>query len=1023
MRAHAPLAAALAAMLSALGCSQETATATLRALDPAGQVSLVCLGRDATGAFTRGLDRSECPDYEYGLQSPNNRRFHALVTQPLTGEVALVDLAVGSAEAVIDYEPTQPGYSFMPVGAEPVSIASTPGGVASFVGVREAGREGIFALPSSCIAPRAQDAPIRDIRTWPACRLPVAPGPLVMLIDPALDDDGNGATAPLVRASCSSGYSDPSELIGRAPAATRGQCPADLATETSTPGRRMLGVMMPSLSEVWVLDAQTLLDREPGSFDACEVEERLPLSGAVSDVAQRVPADLVPSSPSCSPVGLNHGPAPDSYSPWPVDVALDDENRLYVADSDAPLVHVLDVSDPCNLSALPSLEPRSYVDPSAVITTRRVAVSPLTPLGKRYVYAVDGSTTTSAGTLMVFDVSPGSTDRTPIVRPRSPLNSNEPPDRIALGRDVADVEFVFQDFPEPTNGVAVEGIACDPDPALRADAPAAEYRPALDLSAGASPRKLRGAFAFAALSSGQIAVIDVEDLDAACRRPASINTEPTVDLKGCQNDPDVGNGYFLPNGAFTVTDELSCHVVTPHRARSRSFFTNNAGTARSAALLSFPTLTLETGRSVTTDQSDDSKSYPKLLAARHVAGQGEVLSVGPLFYNTDPEGNGTRLDVDPALAERSSVLLSYEEPRNYIPGEEYLATYEGTVRTTSTALFAVDEATGLGSVNEGLNASFCSSGVQDMDLTVDAGRALGVRAADEPAFARRHADYVQIVGALLDEDNRYWSDPNGGARCGAELFQSDVNPTVVPGRSLCDQFFLPPELENEHRDFRIVEAREDVLLVEPRDYSPSISETRRRQLSEFAACCFPGPTAFQIRAGHQWVVRGAAIGFSHAVTTDPTSLRCVADCNPLAMHQRGRAYEISCSENCATDALGRPAIGPARPDVDFACVVGDANNGIDPGEPGSECVFQNLTTRFAIYRGLDESERDMRFHWQLSDGFSPLVIGLTSVNRSRSTPESLLPWPEGGQLIVSDGSARGLTFVSSRNPGSISEVF
>ena len=489
------LPATILPFLASLGCSQDTATATLRALDTVGDVAILCLGRGDSGAFTKGFPREECPDYEFTLDSAYNRRLQAIVTQPRTGEVALVDLAVATSDAVIDFEPTQPGYSFMPVGAEPNSIVSTPGSVASFVSVREAGREGIFALPSSCLAPRAPDEPLRDIRSWPACRLPAAPGPMAILVDPAVDDDGDASTPARVRASCDGPYVDPSELVGQSAAAGR-TCPADLATEASPAGRRKIAVTLPSLSEIWVLDAQELLDREPGSYDLCNVEERYPLQAQVTDAAQQLPADLVPSSASCSPVGFNHGPPVDDYRPFPADLALDDEQRLFIADTAAPVVHVLDVSDPCALSALPSLETRSYTDPTAVITTRKVAVSPLTPSGKRFVYAVDDSTTATAGTLMAFDVSPGSTNRTPIVRERSPLNPSEPPDRVQLGRDVADVEFVSQDFPEPSTGVAVEGVACDPDPALSTDDPATEYRPSADLSLGASPRKLRGTFAF-----------------------------------------------------------------------------------------------------------------------------------------------------------------------------------------------------------------------------------------------------------------------------------------------------------------------------------------------------------------------------------------------------------------------------------------------------------------------------------------------------------------------------------------------
>ena len=169
-------------------------------------------------------------------------------------------------------------------------------------------------------------------------------------------------------------------------------------------------------------------------------------------------------------------------------------------------------------------------------------------------------------------------------------------------------------------------------------------------------------------------------------------------------------------------------------------------------------------------------------------------------------------------------------------------------------------------------------------------------------------------------------------------------------------------------------------------------------------------------------MRGAASGFAHAVTTDPTSLRCVADCNPMAAYQRGRAYEISCNGDCVNDQ-GNPTVGASVPGQDFVCGVDNTADGIDPGEPGAECVYQSLTTRFAIYRGQLASDRDMRFRWQFADGFTPFVIGLTSVDRLRSTPQSIVPWPENGQLILSDGSARGLTFVSSRNPGTISSIF
>jgi hypothetical protein len=712
-----------------VGCGRQNETAALRALRVSGEVSLLCLGPDAEGNLTQGLERSQCPDYEHAPNSAEQRHLIALVTQPSSGEVAAIDVTASPAK-VIDAEPTQPGYSFLPVGAEPTALVTTPGGIASFVGVGETGREGIFGLPSSCISGRQGDTPLRDLRSWPACRLPSAPGPMMLLTDPAVDDDLDPSTPPRVRERCSASYVDPEELIGAAPAAAREDCPADLAREGGPPGRRKLAVTLPALSEIWVLDAQELLDRAPGSFDACVPEKTVVLRPETPDQSERIPSDLQVGSPSCMPVGYDHGPAPVDVRPWPADLALDDASRLYVADSQAPVIHVLDAGDPCTLQSLPGLYPFSYTDPNAIITTRKVAVSPLTTKGQRFVYAVDDSSTTTAGSLIPFDVSPGSTQRTPMVRERASFTPGEPPDRIVLSRDVADVEFAYVDyFPvtDPTTGVAVEGVACNPDPLTPPDSPGALYRTSADRAGGARPTNLRGTFAYAALHSGQIAVVDVEDLDAACRRPREVNHDPVEDAAGCKNDdPNVAAdpGYSIGGAITTVSDELSCNVVVPHRARGRNFFSNPpSGSTVSAGLVSFPSLTLSDGRSVLTDQSDEGRNQPKMLGVPYVAGQRSRVFIGPVEYDTS--NAAALLQLDPSETDHSSVLLSYEEPRAFIPNEDFTATYEGVVRTEREALFRPPaEGSSVGTVEEGVNASFCSAGVQDLDLIAEVGQSL-----------------------------------------------------------------------------------------------------------------------------------------------------------------------------------------------------------------------------------------------------------------------------------------------------------
>jgi hypothetical protein len=270
---------------------------------------------------------------------------------------------------------------------------------------------------------------------------------------------------------------------------------------------------------------------------------------------------------------------------------------------------------------------------------------------------------------------------------------------------------------------------------------------------------------------------------------------------------------------------------------------------------------------------------------------------------------------------------------------------------------------------------------------------------------------VQITGPLLDEDDEYWR--TGGAQCGAELLAGVSQGNEQRGRPLCEELFGTPQVPTSLRDLRIVAASEDSLSLEPRE-APGArrnSETRRRQLMQLVSCCFPEPTAYVVRAGNQWVIRGGASGVAHHVRSDPNTHRCVNDCSPLTQRLVGRAFEISCSGDCPANAEGRLSVGRATAD-DFVCVADDTTGGVQPGQRGSECVFQSITSRLAFYRGLDDTKRDTRFRWQLTDGFGPLSISLTSTDLLVSTPRSLLALPELGQLLITDGTAAGLTFLN-----------
>src|SRR5512140_1343128 len=106
---------------------------------------------------------------------------------------------------------------------------------------------------------------------------------------------------------------------------------------------------------------------------------------------------------------LNHGP-PNPGNPEPGGfAALDDpttgEHRLFVADRGLAIIHDIDATDTCKMADDgPPLFPMSFLDPGRTVTTKKVAVSPLTTDGKRYLYAIDEF---DVGSVMAFDVSPG----------------------------------------------------------------------------------------------------------------------------------------------------------------------------------------------------------------------------------------------------------------------------------------------------------------------------------------------------------------------------------------------------------------------------------------------------------------------------------------------------------------------------------------------------------------------------------------------------------------------------------------
>jgi hypothetical protein len=998
-----------------LGCSDQEVVAQLRSLSASEDALFLC--RDDAG---NGHPYAECPDRDAtdDLTPTKHLSIYALVSQTLSDEVAVVNVTAGN---VVDTDPSTPGFGFLRVGGRPVAMATTPGGKASFVATADVGRNGLFALPTTCLGAPAAGEPHRDLTTWPACRLPHTPGEIVMVVQPTKSPGGamtsadGGAAAGGAGAGGAPDVSDAPGASGAGGAAADGVCTADLTTEGGVEGSRKIIVSFPDTGQLAVIDAQSVLNQEPGKFPDCVLEASLPLKAEVpAGVTQVLPADL---ATTCSEVPPPTAPVPSAMAPRPAGFALSD-GKLYIADRAAPVIHVVDISDTSNLTELPSLLPMSLREPQRVVTTRRVAVSPLTPSGKRFVYAIDSEDRPFAS-VMAFDVSPGSTDPTPIVRAGAPELPGEKPDRLSLDGPARDVTFAYRDIPyvDPDTGAAQFGDRCNPDPTINPKSPAALARPSTDLSVGARPGLLRGLFGFILQTDGKIAIIDVDDFDAECRRPATVGES----FRGCQADKwesdftasQAGGIQTDENTHQLVTGEVSCRVVEPNRIRSAHPVVNNSSSSasREPSLRTFPQLTVPS-----TAPTADSVERPRILAVpfeeKGAFVDADVL-VGAAVYSTNPmaaqplETNPNGRDSE-LMESQNAVILPPLEPRSYASESRVQVVYEGSYAGNRNAGFweglTPEQDPGTQPlVLVDASLSFCGAGVYDQVEMADYGQnELGLSVDDAAAFGLEHADYVQITSDFpAADDPDYWTHLN--AQRDAKLPKAS--------RDRCDELFLAWDADplSLSRNLKVVSAFDGRLVLQPGN-----KKIRLRDFRE----CFPGAMTYRLRAGKHWVVLHND-SFIHDVVAAGKDSACVRSCNPLKKWSKARVFEISSrADNC------RKAGDPGDPldlrvgcaaEGEVACVYDQGpkgkGRGVSLADTAARCIFSGLNERFALYRGRVETPPDATFTWQTTGGFTPLIMSMGQLSASVS-PQSIQYLGPLEDLAVVDGTNLGLTLFS-----------
>jgi hypothetical protein len=849
-----------------------------------------------------------------------------------------------------------------------------------------------------------------------ACGFTPAQGaPMALGVVPAPDAAGDGGTSStydiIAMLGGSSGAAsivliDPvrSGLIGGTPGALP-PCVVAGSVQLSSqlPASWVPGAAWPD--GVVYADAGSLADAEPGPGPACivtpppltppdagsvtvvgapveagvTVEAGAPVDDAEADAgsgsaqegseAEGGPSSASSASSALFPLSIEPHSAPDPrFMVMRTDVPI-----LYVADNGIPVIHVVDLSNPASPQELQPLLATSLAEPTRQVHVGGLAISPSTRDFKVYLYAID----TGDGSLMVYDVSaPASPTRMPMIRPHAELNPLQPPDRISFSAPVATVAFVQHDWPIPA--VAVSGIVGNGDdvhtftgfqcnPGFNAHPSANVFN---DLGAWYRvdqvsqiepqatvenlPTRLRGVFAFATLTNGNIVAIDVDDWDAPCRRPdpmataaqSAAGTYPdhgwqagALDLpepaatSATDYDPDHVPVAYNPaiTESAAVTLESFYPVSAPHRMRSASLLRNDPTSGNHAPnLLAAPLLVDVNGNPV--PSTTTSGLSPTLLPT----------TLPPGYWDWTPSENPVEPDpsnmnftpVTGTLGNASSlpvpaVRFSFEDP-TVTQNQDWTVTYEGTIPVTTGTEADFASTPGLPVPYTTLtltvaSQNLCAFGIEDW--SIGQARAAQVQSAlaaaglpQPPALPQWTADYVQIIDDVPPQYDPYWyvAPPGTGStfiddageptdNCWAGTPFDAPSATYYNDRyEACYQTFGPSAEDKSFyaRDLPILSAYSDHLVVGRFGWPDGqTEETGNRTVVandpvssplplRIATCCFHRQAAFQVRTGGEWVSNGSSLGLLHHVVTNPATGQCMLSCNPNDVLLNARSFDI-----------------------------------------------------------------------------------------------------------------------------------
>ncbi len=827
-------------------------------------------------------------------------------------------------------------------------------------------------------------------------------------------------------------------------------------------------------------------------------------AGSVADAAP-IAIDASPLFDGGVAVGSDAGgvAVPPSQALPKTLVVRDDAPVVYIADGMLPIVHVFAFDGSGNPSEVGQYVATSVANPTRSTNLGAIALSPITTDQRRYLYAVDKG---DNGSIVVFDATspvPGPGPGTPLRRPHPALNPFQEPDRIVLTAPVTSLAFAAHDWPvippqvcapggacsaNPNTTNAFSGLLCNPNINAIVDGGAgfvdagiggyyrADFASQIQPQGSGMtgfPSRLRGVFAFATTSNGNVVTIDVDDWDAPCRRPDPMavvdKLNPVFGSTGQldlpepppsgPNDLDPYHAPVTANPNSGTTQESFFPVSAPNRVRS------------SALLRDDPTVGNHQPNVTTTPSLFDSTGAPfsgangSPFIAPTALDDGRIdptFIVNPTATNlsysaTPPElesaiaqnasGGGTPFLL-PVSNAQPRVRVSFDDPTAHID-QDWTVTYEGAIPSTNGMVGYFTTSDGYNSItlspsvgpvaaSASNGAQFCSRGIEDWNVGKQrvaqlnaAMTAVGLR-SDVPGADRSQwtSDYIEIIDDLLASTDPYWESTDAGEDCWDGVLASQPGQSVSDVASsrynYCLQVFGTKANDDAtySRDFPIVQATDNALTLGRFGWPQGTEEqTTNRTIVgpsptnvfflKQAACCFHKQVSFKVRTGGEWATVGAGgLGFFNHVQKDPNTGACVLPCDDSRFALM----------NARTFELPPPA-----------CAALEQTQVAQPYIPrNSPLAMRNPMFSFVMWSGCPPtvpdgmnlpagphigSARDLQWRFSLRGGFTPLTINLGGTTAVPVAPESLLYVPSFGQLAVVDGEQQGLVMIDINTLG------